>query len=118
MGRGTGRCFKLCGLTFTIIVFDLAHLTLHSPIGGHGGNHSIAHAHQRKLYMRKSSGLLAKIAVVMAVFTVVPVASAFGEDDMLRVSMNHARVLRLDRPVAKVIIGNAKVADADRKSVV
>lgn len=62
--------------------------------------------------MRKSSGLLAKIAVVMAVFTVVPVASAFGEDDMLRVSMNHARVLRLDRPVAKVIIGNAKVADA------
>ena len=31
---------------------------------------------------------------------------------MLRVSMNHARVLKLDRPVSKVIIGNSKVADA------
>ncbi len=34
------------------------------------------------------------------------------EDDLLRVYVNHARVLRLDRPVSKVIIGNAKVADA------
>lgn len=44
------------------------------------------------------------------------VFSGFGtvvaQDDMLRVSMNHARVLRLDRPVSKVIIGNPKVADA------
>jgi len=31
---------------------------------------------------------------------------------VLRVFMDHARVLKLDRPVAKVIIGNAKVADA------
>ncbi|WP_405049446.1 pilus assembly protein N-terminal domain-containing protein [Rhizobium sp. BIGb0125] len=37
---------------------------------------------------------------------------ATSDDDMLRVSMNHARVLRLDRPVSKVIVGNAKVADA------
>lgn len=34
------------------------------------------------------------------------------EDDLLRVFMNHARVLRLDRPVSKVIVGNANVADA------
>ncbi|MGE7370185.1 pilus assembly protein N-terminal domain-containing protein [Neorhizobium sp. NPDC001467] len=34
------------------------------------------------------------------------------DGDMLRVHMNHARVLKLDRPVAKVIIGNASVADA------
>ncbi|CAD7048260.1 MULTISPECIES: pilus assembly protein N-terminal domain-containing protein [Pseudorhizobium] len=34
------------------------------------------------------------------------------EEDILRVFMNHARVLRLDRPVSKVIVGNAKVADA------
>ena len=32
--------------------------------------------------------------------------------DLLRVYMNHARVLKLDRPVAKVIVGNSKVADA------
>lgn len=37
---------------------------------------------------------------------------AFAEEDLLRVFMNHARVLRLDRPVAKVIVGNAEVADA------
>lgn len=37
---------------------------------------------------------------------------AAEEGEMLRVYMNHARVLRLDRPVAKVIIGNSEVADA------
>lgn len=44
-----------------------------------------------------------------------------GQDDMLRVFMDHARVLKLDRPVSKVIIGNAKVADAtvaDPKTIV
>jgi Flp pilus assembly secretin CpaC len=35
-----------------------------------------------------------------------------AEDQLLRVFMNHARVLKLDRPVAKVIVGNAEVADA------
>ncbi|MCO5732785.1 pilus assembly protein N-terminal domain-containing protein [Rhizobium sp. SSA_523] len=34
------------------------------------------------------------------------------DDGLLRVYMNQARVLKLDRPVAKVIIGNAEVADA------
>ena len=34
------------------------------------------------------------------------------EADLLRVFMNHARVLRLDRPVSKVIVGNSNVADA------
>ncbi|WP_077224824.1 pilus assembly protein N-terminal domain-containing protein [Agrobacterium tumefaciens] len=37
---------------------------------------------------------------------------AFAQDEILRVSMNHARVLRLDRAVSKVIVGNSKVADA------
>ncbi|MGK9052107.1 pilus assembly protein N-terminal domain-containing protein [Neorhizobium sp. CSC1952] len=34
------------------------------------------------------------------------------ESDLLRVFMNHARVLKLDRPVSKVIVGNSNVADA------
>jgi Flp pilus assembly protein, secretin CpaC len=34
------------------------------------------------------------------------------ETDLLRVFMNHARVLKLDRPVSKVIVGNSNVADA------
>lgn len=44
-----------------------------------------------------------------------------AQDDMLRVFMNHARVLKLDRPVSKVIVGNAQVADvtvADPKTIV
>lgn len=42
-------------------------------------------------------------------------------DDLIRVFMNHARVLKLDRAVAKVIIGNSDVADAtvaDSKTIV
>lgn len=40
-------------------------------------------------------------------------AAAHAEDgELLRVFMNHARVLKLDRPAAKVIIGNSEVADA------
>jgi Flp pilus assembly secretin CpaC len=40
-------------------------------------------------------------------------ASARAEDDgMMRVFLNHAKVLKLDQPVSKVIVGNAEVADA------
>ena len=44
-----------------------------------------------------------------------------AQEDMMRVYMDHARVLKLDRPVSKVIIGNAKIADAtvaDPKTIV
>ena len=34
------------------------------------------------------------------------------DDTVLRVYMNSARVLKLDRPVSKVIVGNSDVADA------
>lgn len=34
------------------------------------------------------------------------------EGDFIRVFMNHARVLKLDRAVSKVIVGNSQVADA------
>jgi Flp pilus assembly secretin CpaC len=34
------------------------------------------------------------------------------EDGMMRVFLNHAKVLKLDQPVSKVIVGNADVADA------
>ncbi|MBW6423531.1 pilus assembly protein N-terminal domain-containing protein [Rhizobium sp. XQZ8] len=40
-------------------------------------------------------------------------SSSVAEDgSLLRVFMNHARVLKLDRPVSKVIVGNSNVADA------
>lgn len=38
--------------------------------------------------------------------------SAADEEGLMRVFLNHAKVLKLDRPVSKVIVGNAKVADA------
>ncbi|WLD96825.1 pilus assembly protein N-terminal domain-containing protein [Agrobacterium leguminum] len=59
-----------------------------------------------------SSGKLARIVVGLSVFISGSLQPAFAEDDILRVSMNHARVLRLDRAVSKVIVGNSKVADA------
>ncbi|UXS40763.1 pilus assembly protein N-terminal domain-containing protein [Agrobacterium leguminum] len=59
-----------------------------------------------------SSGKLAKIVIGLSVFLSGSLQPAFAEDDILRVSMNHARVLRLDRAVSKVIVGNSKVADA------
>ncbi len=39
-------------------------------------------------------------------------ATASDTSGMLRVFMNQARILKLNRPVAKVIIGNSGVADA------
>lgn len=56
----------------------------------------------------------AALAVIfVALATMSPASSAFAEDEgILRVYMNSARVLKLDRPVSKVIVGNAEVADA------
>ncbi|TWC90400.1 putative type II/III system pilus formation protein [Rhizobium sp. SJZ105] len=59
-----------------------------------------------------SSGKLAKIVVGLSVIVSGSLQPVFAQEDILRVSMNHARVLRLDRPVSKVIVGNSKVADA------
>ncbi|MDO1580648.1 pilus assembly protein N-terminal domain-containing protein [Rhizobium oryzicola] len=38
--------------------------------------------------------------------------AAEADGNLLRVYMNQARILRLDRPVSKVIVGNSSVADA------
>lgn len=55
---------------------------------------------------------------VLVAFTLASCILAAGtsvaddRQDVLRVFMNQARVLKLDRPVAKVIVGNSEVADA------
>ena len=67
-----------------------------------------------------SSGKTIFFAGMIAVFGISGVSAA-ADDDMLRVYMDHARVLKLDRPVSKVIVGNAAVADAtvaDAKTIV
>jgi Flp pilus assembly secretin CpaC len=58
------------------------------------------------------------ILAFTASFSALPAAA---EDEMLTVFMNQARVLKLDRPVSKVIVGNSDVADAtvaDAKTIV
>ena len=55
----------------------------------------------------------AAAAMILAIATVAPTTAAHAQDEgILRVYMNSARVLKLDRPVSKVIVGNAEVADA------
>ena len=46
----------------------------------------------------------------LALATMSPLP-AHAADDVIRVFMDHARILKLDRMVSKVIIGNANVAD-------
>lgn len=68
--------------------------------------------------MLRIATLTLSIASAIAAVTAVHAAD---DGDLLRVYMNHARVLKLDRPVSKVIIGNASVADAtvaDPKTIV
>lgn len=58
---------------------------------------------------------------MVALFAVVTTTVHAQDNDILRVYMNNARVLKLDRPVSKVIIGNSEVADAtvaDAKTIV
>lgn len=65
-----------------------------------------------------SNGKTVFFAWVIAALTA---STTLAQEDMLRVYMDHARVLKLDRPVSKVIVGNAKVADAtvaDSKTIV
>jgi len=70
------------------------------------------HIAQSRLPLSMSSAFMARIAVTLTLLVATPAMVMSADDDMLRVSMNHARVLKLDRPVSKVIIGNSKVADA------
>lgn len=62
------------------------------------------------------------VAGVLALSAALPFsASAEDSSGYLRVYMNNARVLKLDRPVSKVIVGNSDVADAtvaDAKTIV
>lgn len=62
--------------------------------------------------------ILTMVFVFPAVFNAQRAQSA---DDMLRVYMDQARILKLDRSVSKVIVGNADVADvtvADDRTIV
>ncbi|UJW75636.1 pilus assembly protein N-terminal domain-containing protein [Rhizobium sp. SL42] len=56
---------------------------------------------------------VAAAGLFAAGFAFAPIGqSAEAGEDFLRVYMNSARILKLDRPVSKVIVGNSEVADA------
>ncbi|NLR98550.1 hypothetical protein HGP17_17160 [Rhizobium sp. P38BS-XIX] len=66
-------------------------------------------------------GRIALLAGIVALAGMVPQFSHASGENLLRVYMDHARVLKLDRPVSKVIVGNSQVADAtvaDPKTIV
>jgi Flp pilus assembly secretin CpaC len=63
----------------------------------------------------------AALLATTALLAIAAPGGARAAEEMMRVYMDHARVLKLDRPVSKVIIGNAEVADAtvaDAKTIV
>jgi len=66
-------------------------------------------------------GKTAFLAGIVTMAGLMPQLSHAAGERLLRVYMDHARVLKLDRPVSKVIVGNAQVADAtvaDPKTIV
>ncbi len=68
-----------------------------------------------------SRGDYVNLAIGLSVAFCAISAPARADEGMLRVYMDHARIIKLDRPVAKVIIGNSAVADAtvaDAKTIV
>jgi len=63
--------------------------------------------------LRTSLHIICASAIAAAAALTFP-ANGMAEDEsgMMRVFLNHAKVLKLDQPVSKVIVGNSEVADA------
>jgi Flp pilus assembly secretin CpaC len=65
------------------------------------------------LSMSSSTRVLIKAGLCLALAgTAASGARAEDGTTYLKVSLDHARILKLDRPVSKVIIGNDQIADA------
>jgi Flp pilus assembly secretin CpaC len=63
--------------------------------------------------LRTPFSIVCASVIAMAASLALP-ANGLAEDEegMMRVFLNHAKVLKLDQPVSKVIVGNSDVADA------
>lgn len=75
----------------------------------------VAKSRSKKAVARKVLGIVPGIVLLFGSI------SARSAEDMLRVYMDQARILKLDRDVSKVIVGNADVADvtvADARTIV
>jgi len=61
------------------------------------------------------------IAIGITLLPFLVIAEKAIANELLRVYMNHARILQFDNPVSSVIIGNSEVADVtvnDKKTVI
>lgn len=62
--------------------------------------------------VRKAFGFAVALPISALILLGSALPSSADEEGLMRVFLNHAKVLKLDRPVSKVIVGNAAVADA------
>lgn len=61
------------------------------------------------------------LALAISILTLTYGSAQAQDNALMTVYMDHARVLKLDRPISKVIVGNSDVADAtvaDAKTIV
>src|SRR5262245_60366931 len=62
--------------------------------------------------IRSSISLTRAGSLIAALLIACAAGAKADEEGMMRVFLNHAKVLKLDQPVSKVIVGNSDVADA------
>ena len=92
-----------------------ANLSLHLPILAKIGTGSPIYGHVRMKVPQMHLHISARHLAGVLLFSMLGLgASAQAQDaeDYLKISLDHARVLKLDRSVSKVIIGNDQIADA------
>ena len=62
--------------------------------------------------IRKSVSLTRAGIASLVILLAGASGSPASDDGIMKVFLNHAKVLKLDQPVSKVIVGNSEVADA------
>ncbi len=51
-------------------------------------------------------------ALAISLATLLPLSASAADEDAIMVELDYARVIKLDRAVSRVIVGNANIADA------
>ncbi|MEX3011044.1 pilus assembly protein N-terminal domain-containing protein [Hoeflea sp. TYP-13] len=69
--------------------------------------------------IRNTLGPVGALAICLS--TLLPVAASASDENTIKIELDYARVIKLDRAVSRVIIGNAEIADAtvsDSKTII
>ena len=91
-----------------ILKRNQCELTVHSPLSPIlGKTHKyVLDAKMKIAQFKKMPALL-----LLSTITALPFTGTVHSSELIRVFMNHARILKFDAPVSSVIVGNAEVAD-------